>query len=53
MKNCVVTYQEIHLLVIPTVMNEEAYEYRLRFFQANQLTGEDIFLDIVQVITRH
>ena len=35
MKNWAVNYQEIHLLVIPMVMNEEAYEHRLRFFLAN------------------
>ena len=31
----------------PLVMNEEAYEHRLRFFVTNQPTGEAIFVDIV------
>ena len=31
----------------PLVMNEEAYEHRLRSFLANQPTGEAIFADIV------
>ena len=31
----------------PLVMNEEAYERRLRSFLANQPTGEAIFADIV------
>ena len=31
----------------PLVMNEEAYEHRLRSFRANQPTGEAIFADIV------
>ena len=31
----------------PLVMNEEAYEHRLRFFLANQPTGESVFADIV------
>ena len=32
----------------PLVMNEEAYEYRLRSFLVNQLPGESIFADLVQ-----
>ena len=31
----------------PLVMNEEAYEHRLKCFLANQPTGEAIFVDIV------
>ena len=31
----------------PLVMNEEAYEHRLRSFLANKPTGESIFIDIV------
>ena len=31
----------------PLVMNEEAYEHRLRPFLANQPTGEAIFADVV------
>ena len=31
----------------PSVMNEETYEHRLRYFLANQPTGEAIFADIV------
>ena len=31
----------------PLVMNEEAYEHRLRFFLACNPTGEAIFVDIV------
>ena len=32
----------------PLVMNEEAYEYRLRSFLVNQPTGEAIFADLAQ-----
>ena len=46
MRNWAASYQEIHILVIPMVINEEAYEHRLKFFLANQPTGVGIFADI-------